>query len=1007
MSVATKDKPRYQTEKGWTQAYGIWWEPLRDNKGNPMHPRPRWMIEASCFMRCMGWHPKSLPPPKGSPGAWAETGGFSYAKEDGTTVEIPPQKVHTGAVHHFMALSDCFFSDPNAAFYFQWNPWAVQMLEDKILHRRYCVAGPASCVHRDTRLANPVTGENQTIGEFYEKKERPMVMTLHGPVEAHVPFKKGKAELFEFTFEGGRTLKCTADHKILTPFGWKSASTLSEGAQLFGYEPSHRQSISDSVPSIQTQDVLHYSGKPLDSQSSYSGGSHLYGEQLQSARDSAQVPFLQLDDVLERISYVLCNTDDRLLEPEYTHACQSFCPSMPDDRFPCAMSGIPDLRPLYEEIYEPLDSSSQPFALFPIDSCLPKTSSEQDHDSFHRRYKGCASFPFSESERLISASDSTPLECLSQAYRQQDEYSLVQKTSEQLGGDPENSTFQFSYGYKVQLFRVLSIKSVGIHDFFDLHVPNEEHYFAEGLIHHNSGKTRFGAVWGVLNWVLDPAKTKVLVGSTTKAAAKGKVWGDVTNCYQQIDRILTGMNMPLPSKWLTAQDKIIYKDAQGMNTMAGIELVPGAQSEEASSAEKVQGYKAQRMFFVADEFATMSMGLWNTIKSNLFKNPVMDFIGLFNPDSHYDVAGIFCRPIDPKGWDSINIESECWMGAEGFVRRLDGEKSPNANYLISQAPWRGLISMDMLAADAVRYGGRNTSQFYQMDRGFWPPAGVLDTIYVEAEIDKYQGGLESHQIKWLDRPVPVCGFDPAFVHGGDLAIACFGLCGLVEDPVSRDKRRVFVVTDLLILAEDMRKSEPKVDQMIRQLIQECKNRKIDPKHVAIDETGSIALSSLLAREWSNDFLRVQFGSKASDMPISLDNPTPASEEYANRASELWYSGKPLLRSGQFKVGNRPELIREMSLRTYKRKGDKIAIESKEDMRTRLNGKSPDRSDAVFLALDVCRQRLGLTSKEKPGKINRAVAPMPLLYQHLSGKLSQPKTYDWGPSLKSSGPSWNR
>ncbi len=84
----------------------------------------------------------------------------------------------------------------------------------------------------------------------------------------------------------------------------------------------------------------------------------------------------------------------------------------------------------------------------------------------------------------------------------------------------------------------------------------------------------------------------------------------------------------------------------------------GAASEEAESAEKVQGYKQDRVFFIADEFATMSHGLWHTIKTNLFKNPLLDFIGMFNPDSFYDVAGLFSKPKHILGWDSVNVETE-------------------------------------------------------------------------------------------------------------------------------------------------------------------------------------------------------------------------------------------------------------------------------------------------------------------------------------------------------------
>jgi len=512
----------------------------------------------------------------------------------------------------------------------------------------------------------------------------------------------------------------------------------------------------------------------------------------------------------------------------------------------------------------------------------------------------------------------------------------------------------------------------------------------------STGKTEFGVVWGMLNYLMAPKNTKVLVGSTTKAAAKGKVWGSVTNAWYQIQRKLGEANMP--GKLLGAQDKIVYQQGKERNTKAGIELVAGAASEEAESAEKVQGYKQDRVFFIADEFATMSHGLWHTIKTNLFKNPLLDFIGMFNPDSFYDVAGLFSKPKHILGWDSVNVETEFYESEEGFIRHLDGEKSPNKDFITGQEKWKGLLTYDKLEKSERDAGGKNTKGYYQMVRGWWSPTGTLDTIFTESEIVKYLG---DHEVAdWDSPPTPVCGFDPSFTHGGDLSVAVFGLCGWVTDKLTRKRMRVFQMTEIVVLVDDLHSNEPKVEQIVRMLIKHCREKKVDPKHLAMDETGGgIALGALIARDWSNDFLRVQFGGRATDTPISKDNPKPASEEYANRVTELWYSGKPLLRSGQLK-GLKPDVIIEMSARTYHKRGGKIAVEAKEDMKSRTNGKSPDRSDGLFLAVDVCRQRLGLSSTETPTKFLRNQTRLSPMHAYLSGQNQKSQQlFDWGQSLR--------
>lgn len=511
----------------------------------------------------------------------------------------------------------------------------------------------------------------------------------------------------------------------------------------------------------------------------------------------------------------------------------------------------------------------------------------------------------------------------------------------------------------------------------------------------SSGKTEFGVVWGILNYFMKPFETKVLVASTTKAAATGKVWGSFVEAWQQIQRCMGG-EQNMPGKLLKSQYKIVYQTGGVYSTKAGIELVAGADSQEADSADKIQGYKRGRVFVVADEFATMSKGLWQTIKGNLFANPVMDFIGMFNPDSFYDVAGIFSKPADPRGWDSVTVESESWVSIEGFVRHLDGEKSPNV--LAGYEKWRGLLTFEKMEARAHEYGGKTTKSYYQFVRGWWSPTGILDCIYSESEIEKYWGCHE--ELGWDSPPTQVCGFDPSYTHGGDLAIAVLAECGWVTNRMNNTRKKVFHVRGVHILAEDVKNNDPKVEQMVRQLIQLCRSNQVDPKHMAMDATsGGTAVAEFIARDWSNDFLRVHFGAKASETPVSSSNPTKACDEYANRVTELWYSGKSLLRSGQIR-GLTPDLVLEMCARTYHQNGKKLMVESKEDMKLRIGGKSPDKADALFLALDVCRQRLGLSSTERPSKVIRNQIRMSPVHSYLSGQSQkQQPAFDWGPSLK--------
>lgn len=517
----------------------------------------------------------------------------------------------------------------------------------------------------------------------------------------------------------------------------------------------------------------------------------------------------------------------------------------------------------------------------------------------------------------------------------------------------------------------------------------------------SSGKTEFGVVWVLMNYLCDPFNTKVLVSSTTKSSAAGKVWGSIEEAWQQVQKVLGGPSN-MPGKLLSSQYKIVYSVNGVRSTKSGIELVAGAESAENESSDTVQGYKRGRIFALIDEFATTSKGLWETIKGNLFANPVMDFYGAFNPDSFYDVAGQFCKPRDPRGWEAVDVDSELWEGMEGWVRHLDGEKSPNV--LAGHEKWRGILTWEKLQSKVSEFGGRMTKKFWQFVRGWWSPAGTLESIFTESEIIKYQADHEV--LDWDMPPEMVAGFDPSYTHGGDLAILMIGKCGLVTEPITRRKKKVLQLTECHILAENVKDTDPRLEQMVTQCIQICKSKGVKPRHLAVDATGAgVNLCPRIAEQWSNEFMRVVFNGKATDLPLSASEPQKASEKMANLVSEMWMAGKALIRTGQFKFFGKfvPDLVSEMCARIIPEKkanSVKIHIEPKDEMKKRTGGKSPDRADAAFLCLHVCRQRLGLVSTEKPAKTTPQKNRTDSLHSYLTGenKRNEP-LFDWGPPLK--------
>lgn len=93
------------------------------------------------------------------------------------------------------------------------------------------------------------------------------------------------------------------------------------------------------------------------------------------------------------------------------------------------------------------------------------------------------------------------------------------------------------------------------------------------------------------------------------------------------------------------------------------------------------------------------------------------------------------------------------------------------------------------------------------------------------------------------------------------------------------------------------------------------------------------------------------------LPPSATPKNNSMMEFANRRAELYWHLHDLFESGDIYLmpdidGNPPEdLMSELSSIQYKYLGNKIYIEEKSEMKKRLNGKSPDRADALMLTYD--------------------------------------------------------
>jgi len=526
----------------------------------------------------------------------------------------------------------------------------------------------------------------------------------------------------------------------------------------------------------------------------------------------------------------------------------------------------------------------------------------------------------------------------------------------------------------------------------------------------SSGKSEAVAAIGVAEYLVAPELSKILYTSTDAKSAKGKIWGSVVALWLEAERFYEEWEEKfkqigivgscfIPGKLVASESLIRGWDGKDINPKRGIELIAAEVSKAKEASDKLQGTKAERLFLYADEMATITPAVLTTACSNFRMNPCFKMAATFNPDSHFDPAGVMSCPTG--GWSSITADSEEWestiapFGIKGWVIRFDGMKSPNV--LAGKKLWKGLLDLDQLNSFQSALGGEKSKSFWQMVRGWWSPTGSLDSIYTEAEILKY--GADAPVKNWLQPPTIVAGLDPAWTHSGDRAVLVIAKVGMTRNIYTGQDQKVFERIETLVLDEDVtEKKTDKSEWIVRLVKQKMEQYSIKTSNLGIDSTGGGAsFASLLRRDIGDGFMDVIFNATASDERYSSSDKRTGSERFVNTMSELWYVGRELIRSGQIKNLD-PDTILELCARSYEERAGKVIVEPKSKMKLRTK-KSPDKADATLICLHLARLRHGLRSTERAAPRHKApTAPSDKLEQIWNPKPRRANFHDLAESV---------
>lgn len=446
------------------------------------------------------------------------------------------------------------------------------------------------------------------------------------------------------------------------------------------------------------------------------------------------------------------------------------------------------------------------------------------------------------------------------------------------------------------------------------------------------------AIYFLCAWYASPQNTVVVLTTTTLPGLRKRVWKEILKYHRMANPGFGHIN--------SSDFAIRFQKGSDESGIFGF-----ATGQDQGDIEKavgnIIGFHNTYAYAGLDEGQATNFALIKGCLSIEAGSENFQLIIPGNPDSELDTLGQMSEPLG--GYHTITPEMDRWETKRGVCIHLDGLESPRVKDGDEFYP--GLLRQKDIDS-AIQQYGEDSPEFWRTRRGFIAPQGVTKTVLSPSIIQKFHA---KEKAIWVSGYTMGAGLDPAF-EGGDKCMLRFAKCGkMIDEKIGIE------LCELVQIKTEASSSEPIHYQIARQVKDLCEQHDppVTPENFALDSTGEGGgLASILQREWSAAIMLVEFGGRASDLPVSEHNQKPCYEEYLYKVTELWYQFRVLVQNGQIR-GLDNETALQFCQRMYEMRGNLKMLESKSQMKLRTR-KSPDESDATVVTTEMFRrtQHLG-------------------------------------------------
>jgi hypothetical protein len=480
------------------------------------------------------------------------------------------------------------------------------------------------------------------------------------------------------------------------------------------------------------------------------------------------------------------------------------------------------------------------------------------------------------------------------------------------------------------------------------------------------GKSYTLAIWILLDWIRDPTMTCVKVLSVTEEHAKRNVFAAIKNLHMNAA-------FPLPGD---RKEKSIQV---GEDAKQGIHLMTIPMGDEGKgrlrgfhpvprSVPHLQFGTLSRIRVILDEAEEIPEGVWEDVDNILITLDGVEHVKIFcatNPKDKTSRLGQRAEPVN--GWPTVNIEeSESWPSRLGWwTLRLDGAKCENVTE--RKVVFPGLLTWD--GYQQYLSLGDTSPQYFTMARGWFPDKGLNINAIPADFVETCRGAF------LFQGTTTYCAAVDLAFEGGDMAIMTIGRYGRVVGwtPTATPTPKPIIFPkpqDGIQIEQQFELNRTHTLDMVKQIMDVCKNLKIPPAWLCVDRTGNgTGVHDALVIQFGPEVLGVNFGEKATEVRVLDDDKEKASDLYSGIVTELFFATRKFMEFHYLKFSaalKLPVLTRELTTRRYKQAGQGLVrIESKKEYKAR-GYDSPDHADSLTLLVHLVRMQGEFVAAMVPG-----------------------------------------